>query len=145
MRVPLFSIVFSIYVFYILFYIRRPLGVIRRGGCILSSSPPVVLPVGSQKPRLASTPPPAESPSSVSNPVQLPSDAPKVTLPYRTSVQPGCRGFRSGALGAILVALERVFVLEIHCPENILFWQYTPKVPIPEIGLLDIFENLRVQ
>jgi hypothetical protein len=43
-----------------------------------------------------------------------------------------------------LLKLERVFVLKIHFSENILFWQYTPKVPIPEVGLLDRFENLRV-
>ena len=39
-------------------YIRRPLGVIRRVGALfVLFSPPVVLPMGLQKPRLASTPP----------------------------------------------------------------------------------------
>ena len=40
-----------------------------------------------------------------------------------------------------LIKLERIFVLKIHCPENILFWQYTPKVPIPEIGRLGRFSD----
>ena len=43
-----------------------------------------------------------------------------------------------------LIKLERIFVLKIYCSEHILFWQYTPKVPIPEIGLLGRFGNLRV-
>ena len=37
---------------------------------------------------------------------------------------------------------QKVCFQKIHCPENILFWYYTPKVPIPEIGLFDRFVEL---